>query len=576
MNKFLFSNLIIGLVAAVSLKAQQSISPYDFPYGYPFNDYPVNGASHPSLSNDYLDHEPDPHHELKRIGQYALRLIQTDSARKAIQYSDIYRENYPHLLDGEMLFIRTIAQAQLGWIDEAVTSMQMALDQTELPPQRFIAGPRRLLQPIQNHETYKQFLSQWSDKLVHGPMLGDMTENSVKIWVRTVSEIPVRVAVSREPDMANAVLSDAVLSRSENDYTAEVWIRDLEPDTKYYYDLLLDGKHTIRTDHQTFKTFSKRGHPSSFQMVFGGCAGFVPHNERMWDTIRKFEPKAFLTLGDNVYIDDPENPDQARYMYYQRQSRPEFRRLASSSPVYSIWDDHDFGMDDSWGGTEVDIPYWKPMVWEIFNQNWVNPNYKSGNIPGGWYDFYIGDVHFIMLDTRYYRQDAGRFGGKGVENPSMLGPEQKAWLKETLTNSTSTFKVVVSSVPWHYDAKGDGDNKVDGWLGYSGERDAIFSWIDDSRLDGVLLLSSDRHRSDAWLINRENGYDFYEFSSGHFTNQHTHSTLEGSLAGYNDKPSFGLLNFDTKATDPTVTYRIVDIDGFVQDTLTVKHSQLQY
>ena len=340
--------------------------------------------------------------------------------------------------------------------------------------------------------------------------------------------------------------------------------------------LLGPERVAVGGESQQFRTYPRQHQPSQFRIAFGGCAGYVPHNERMWDTIDRFNPRAFMTLGDNVYIDDPESPDQARYLYYQRQSRPEFRRLVSGSPVYSIWDDHDFGMNDSWGGPEEAVPYWKPMVWEIFTQNWVNPTYGSGDEPGGWFDYHIGDVHFILLDGRYYREDTGRMGGEGVENPSMLGPAQMDWLEETLTSSEATFKVLVSPVSWHYDAKGDGANRVDGWTGYKNERETIFSWIDEHEIDGVLLMSSDRHRSDAWVTEREEGYDLYEVASGQFTNQHTHDVLEGSLFGYNDKPSFGLLHFDTEAEDPTVTYRVVNINGIQQDTLRIQHSDLTY
>ncbi|MDZ7691971.1 MAG: alkaline phosphatase D family protein [Balneolaceae bacterium] len=568
--------LLVGGLAFSPVQAQQAVSPYDFPYGYPMPEYPVVGGSHPAIAGDYYNSEPDPQRELKRIGPYALRLIQTDSARKAVQYTDWYRQHYPNLLDGEMLFMRTMALAQLGQLDEAAESMGKALAETDISPRQFIAGPRRLLAPLHDHPAFLKLREDMKGTLVHGPMLGAMTDHSVNVWVRTVSETPVRVAVSRSEEMSDSIVTEPVLSKADDDYTAEIFLEGLRPDTKYYYEVQLGPKrHPIRADHQWFRTYPQRDQPAAFQMVFGGCAGYVPHKERMWDTIRKFNPRAVLTLGDNVYIDDPESPDQARFHYYRRQSRPEFQQLVGTSPVYSIWDDHDFGMNDSWGGPIADLPYWKPMVWDIFTENWVNPPYESGDQPGGWYDFTIADIQFIMLDTRYYREDAGRFKGDGVENPSMLGPAQLTWLEETLSNSDATFKVLVSSVPWHYDAKGQSNNKVDGWAGYRQEREKIFSWIDEHDLGGVLLLSSDRHRSDAWLTKRDTGYDLYEFSSGQFTNQHTHDVLEGALFGYNEKPSFGLLNFDTEAEDPTVTYRIVDIDGFIHQELTVKRSELE-
>ena len=35
-------------------------------------------------------------------------------------------------------------------------------------------------------------------------------------------------------------------------------------------------------------------------------AGYVPHNERVWRTIRGKSPDLMLLLGDNIYSDDPE------------------------------------------------------------------------------------------------------------------------------------------------------------------------------------------------------------------------------------------------------------------------------
>ncbi len=568
---------ILGISTAVSQKKTIPICPYDFPYGYPFPDYPLAGASDPSDPRDYMadEHRAD---RVKRRAQYALRLIQTDRLEESVEYTTRYMREFPRLIDEEMYFMRAMAQANLGNLDEAACDMKQAIERAELPPQRFLAGPRRMFAPMHDHEAFVTLWEEHKNDLVHGPMLGAMTDSSVRVWVRTVAETPVRIAVSTSPAMTDPVISQPVMSKAEDDYTAIVSIEGLKPDTRYYYSVLLGGeRHEIRADHQKFRTYPVAHQNNQFQIVFGGCAGYIPFNERVWDMVRRFEPLALFTLGDNVYIDDPESPDQQRLMYYQRQSRPEFRRLVGSTPVYAIWDDHDFGMDDSEGGPKVDIPYWKPMVLEIFKENWVNPGYGLEERPGVWFDFQLADVHFIMLDGRYYREDGGRWSEdeQRIPNASMLGPHQMEWLKQTLTESDATFKVLISPVPWKYDAKGTGVRRLDGWGGYKEERDEIFSWIKHHDIEGVVLLSGDRHRSDAWLVEREDGYDLYEFSSAHFTNQHTHSVLEGSLFGYNETNSFGLLTFDTESDDPSVTYDIVDIDGFIRHSLTVTRSQLK-
>ncbi len=573
--------LIAPSAADAGQEAPIAIDPGDawnFPYGYPFPEYPTAGGSHPGKSRDYMAREPRPG-DIKRLGQYGLRLIQTDREEEALEFATQYLREHPGRHDEEMLFIKTLAQTRLGELDDAAETMRKAIGETELPPTRFIAGPRRLFEPLHSHEAFRQLLAGHENDLVHGPMLGRMTDSGVSVWVRTVDQTQVSVAVSRSPEMTDPKVFGPVPSSAGDDFTAEVDISGLQADTEYHYAVKLGGDQTVvRAPHQRFRTYPTANESSTFRVVFGGCAGFDGlERERVWDTVTKLDPKAVLMLGDNVYIDDPESPDQQQYCYYQRYSVPSYRRMVGSRPVYAIWDDHDFAMDDSEGGPEVGIPYWKPMVLEIFQQNFVNPAYgDSPERPGVWFDCQIADVHFIMLDGRYYREDGGRWsGGEGLENPSMLGPHQLAWLKETLTRSEATFKVLASPVPWKYAAKGTGIRRYDGWYGYRQERDKIFSWIDEYDVSGVVLLSGDRHRSDAYRIEREEGYDLYEFSSAQFTNIHTHPLIDVSLIGYNESNSFGSLTFDTKTADPSVLYEIINVDGEVKGKLEVKSSQLQ-
>jgi alkaline phosphatase D len=157
-----------------------------------------------------------------------------------------------------------------------------------------------------------------------------------------------------------------------------------------------------------------------------------------------------------------------------------------------------------------------------------------------------------MLDGRYYRSREGV--------PSMLGPVQKAWLLETLKRSRGTFKVVASPVPW---SEGVKPGSRDPWDGYAEEREEIFSFLEQNRIDGVILLSADRHRSDLRTTRRESGYDLYEFESSRLTNRHTHGVVQtpGLVWGYSKTCSFGLIGFDTTADDPRITFEVVTIDG---------------
>ena len=317
-------------------------------------------------------------------------------------------------------------------------------------------------------------------------------------------------------------------------------------------------------------TSLKQDAPSDkFTIAFGGGAGYVPQNERIWDTIGAIDPRALLLLGDNAYIDDPATPEMQLFHYYRRQSQPEWSKLAKQVPIYAIWDDHDFTTNDGWGGPAIEEPKWKREVWKVFKDNWDNPYYGGGEEqPGCWFDFWIGKVHFVLIDGRYYRESP-----KG-KDPSMLGPVQMKWLKKTL-KKPATFTVFCTNVPLAPKVK---PGSKDTWDGYSKERQRIFKYVADQKIPGVIILSADRHRSDAYRIDTgiKGMYPLYEWQSSRLTNQHVHGLIKHSLFGYNEKQSFGRVDFDLTAADPTVKYTVINIDGEAVHSLELKRSELQF
>ena len=128
-------------------------------------------------------------------------------------------------------------------------------------------------------------------------------------------------------------------------------------------------------------------------------------------------------------------------------------------------------------------------------------------------------------------------------------------------------------MPWDFRTKG---KSLDTWNGFRAERDGLFRWLTERRVDGVVLLSADRHRSDAWRIERPADYPLHEFSSSRLTNQHVHPEMNAALFSYNDTQSFGEVTFDTTLGDPTVRYDAVTIDGEVAHTLELLHSSLTH
>lgn len=467
---------------------------------------------------------------------------------------------YRRFVIPENNFVMSMLYSIKGDPDKTLEHAKAAVE-AGMPFERLLAGPRDAFQTLYKTSEFQDWADNESKVLLHGPMLGNVTHDGASFWVRTVNEARVEITVTPETGITQQSETASGRTHSGSDYTTVVRVEGLNPNTLYSYSLSIDGK-PVRVKDPSFKTYPRKGDTGKFRVAYGGGAGYVPEHERMWLTIKERDPLAMLFLGDNVYIDDPEHTLTHHYCYYRRHSRPEWQELVSGRGIYAIWDDHDFGLDDSHGGPEIDDPPWKPDVWEVFTQNWNNPYYGGGTENHGvWFDFYIGDVHFIMLDGRYYRESSGRRAPR-VDNPSMLGPVQLAWLKKTLKGSEGTFKILISSVPWAEGTKGGPPGGLDTWDGFSEERDHIYNYLYDNDIEGVVLLSADRHRSDARRITRNNGYDLYDFMSSVLTNYHTHPVVEtpGLLFGYNEKNAFGLLHFDTSLDDPKMTFEIVNID----------------
>ena len=535
---------------------------------------PLGGASKPNVRPKLGGAVKTDLRKPAWVHQYALRLLLHLKFDKAGRFFEGRLKDHPE--EAETHFMRGLWHARLGRRDKAMASMEKAIE-LGLPPGRVIAGPRALVRRLRNKQTFKAIRNEHRDKPVHGPMVGDVTDDSARFWVRTATPTDVRILVSESGDFASeaAIESDTVRANARSDYTAIATVTGLEPDTAYKYTVVLGDRKRPADDAavHTFRTFPAEEAPGRFTLAFGGGASYVPKREYIWDTIRDQDPLAFLTLGDNVYHDDPRSINMQQYCYYRRQSRPEWRRLAASTAIYSIWDDHDFGTNDSRGGPLIDKPYWKKHYsWNIFRQNWVNPGYGDGESqPGCYYRFSIGDVDFFMLDCRFYRTNPRK------PHPDMLGPVQEAWLKDQLKRSDATFKVLVSSVPFDFRTKGD---SLDTWNGYQAQRNEIFGFLADQNIEGVLLMSADRHRSDAWRIDRGAGlpegmYDLYEFNSSRLTNSHVHGEKDAAIFSYNDTQSFGVVEFDTTAADPTATYKVMTIDGEKKHELTVKRSELE-
>lgn len=374
--------------------------------------------------------------------------------------------------------------------------------------------------------------------LTHGPMVGHTTESTSRIWVRADSACEMIVRAT-SPSTGRAVVSDAVRLVKDNNYCGSTEVTGLSPGTTYSYQVLLDRQEQPCSVRQAFATYPPPGARCVVRIGFGHSLRGAG-DQITWRAIAEKKPDLFILMGDNIYSDSTE-PSKQRGMYLRFRADPHFRALAAATPMYAVWDDHDYGADNS-DRTQRG----KERSLRTFLEVWANPKAQTRGVPGIWTRFTIGPAEFFLMDVRYHRSPNENPDGP---DKTMLGPEQLAWLKASLAGSSATFKFPVSGSSWNCGGP-------EAWNhAFTYEYDALLAHVAARRIRGVILLGGDQHTCKIAVRPREswNGYDLHEWMAGQLWN-HRKDVERGYAKGFglitidatNDPATAGLAFFDER------------------------------
>lgn len=390
-------------------------------------------------------------------------------------------------------------------------------------------------------------------RLLDGPMVGATTPESFTIWARASGAFGVAVEYATRRDFADARTTAPVAATQDNDLCAVVEVSGLEPDTEYHYRIKTDG---IDDRHQPlpFRTRTAPDRPRPIRIAFGSCARVQLYPEQpVFEAIAAMEPDLFLWLGDNIYADsDSETAFSA--MYTRQRNVSALVPLLRSVPQLAIWDDHDFGYNDSDRRNGA-----KAMTRRLFDRWWANPSSGLPDTPGIFFCHSFGPVDIFMLDGRYHRDPPD---DPDSPTKTMLGAGQKAWLKRELKASKAAFKILASGTGWSRAEQGG-----DSWAAYLHERDEILDFIRDEKVAGCFGISGDVHQGEVNCVpwSDKGGYDFYDLvSSGlaqylspKFIDQHPEVRLRQPWVR---SANFGLLEFHFDP-EPRVELSVRDVIG---------------
>lgn len=311
-----------------------------------------------------------------------------------------------------------------------------------------------------------------------GPFVGHVSENSAKIWYRPEKAATYLLIVSRE--QGEQIRAKAIAS-ADNDLCLTWGVFGLKPGTRYGYQIIDEDKQVLAGgDDCHFTTAPKAGESGKVCLAFGSCARTKPL--KLWQQMADEGAQGVVLLGDTPYIDSTDLQVQ-RDKHRAFLQVPELAGLLRNTPTWGTWDDHDFGKNDS-DGT---LPG-KENARQAFLEYRANKNYGHGD-EGIYTKFRYGAVEVFLLDTRWF----AKTGPSPVDptKPTLLGPDQWAWLQESLKASTATFKLIACGMIWD-----DKENKEsDDWGTYTHERSALFDFLGENNITGALLIGGDIHCS---------------------------------------------------------------------------------
>lgn len=355
------------------------------------------------------------------------------------------------------------------------------------------------------------------ERLAAGPMNAWTGMRESAVWVQTNGATRVQLRYWETGRIGSAKLSPELHTSKEGDHIALFELEGLQSGQRYSYELYLEGQKVPVPWQLMFRTkpqWRYRGPAPDITFTFGSCLyvndGVTDRPGRPYggdyETLlaaAQEKPDFMLWLGDNWYLRAPDwqSPEgMRRRARYVRAFGP-LQPLLGVTQHYAIWDDHDYGPNNSDRGW-----MFKDASLDIFADYFPQPAYGTRKAPGFYYTFEWSDAQFFMLDNRSHRAP-----NEHPDSPDkrMFGREQMQWLEDNLRASSARFKFIAAGNQMlnpmtFFEAFGN----------YPHEQQELFDFLVKEKIGGVIFLSGDRHAGELIRYRHEGSKSYwYDFTS---------------------------------------------------------------
>jgi alkaline phosphatase D len=379
-----------------------------------------------------------------------------------------------------------------------------------------------------------------------GVASGDPLPDSIVLWTRLAPDalagggmpavdVPVIWEVAPTEGFADLAASGTAVARPTLAHSVHVDVRELEPDTWYWYRFRV-GEH-VSTIGRTRTAPAPDASPESLRFAFASCQQWQDGYWTAYPHMAGDELDLVVFLGDYIYEGDID-PDavrqhnseevvtlaQYRDRYAQYKGDAGLQAAHARVPWVITWDDHE--VDNNYAGLtpEEDAPVGPegfPDRRAAAYQAWYEHTPVRVDPPDGpdlaiYRSFAWGDlVDLLVIDTRQYRTDQGC--GDAVANlqpacddihdpdRTMLGSQQERWLLDALAGSTSTWRLIANQVVFGNTMLGEAVINYDQWDGYPASRQRLLQHVVDNEIDNLVVITGDIHFAACGNLRLEQG-----------------------------------------------------------------------
>lgn len=380
----------------------------------------------------------------------------------------------------------------------------------------------------------------------NGFKVGEVSSNSAIVWVRLTQESSPRFEqlkiysegwpISKKgklsmttdvvPGREGQVMIEYSSANSESkktdwvqvspstDFTHQFELQQLAPATTYSVKVL--GRANANSDSAhiegTFTTAPAPAQTKPVRFIVSTCQAIRsidsgPEGHIAYHHMLKVQPDFFVHTGDILYYDKVpfcKNVAQARAKWALMFGYGYNQRFHQNVPSFFMKDDHDTLKNDCWPGQSYgDLTFDQGL--KIFREQ----------VPMGektYRTFTWGkDVQVWLTENRDFRSANNIPDGP---EKTILGIEQKEWLKRTISESKATFKFVISPGPLvGPDKRGKRDNHSNDVFAHEGQelRDFLSAQVN------TYVICGDRH----WqYCSKDPKTGLIEFGCGPINDEH--------------------------------------------------------